>query len=234
MRYSNAPIVALAGLELTNALPFSIPSFSLPTRFSSGSGGLSSLFSGGSGLNIPSLPAATDTPSFGGGSGSGLSDLLSGGSGFGTGSGSLLSGGGSGLGNGLGSQTGEEVVQVTATPTGSSGAVSTPTAPAGGSTGGSGTSNSNCTPQGNGGTRGTENGIENGNCCTDMTVVFARGTGEFGNVGTVSGPPMFAALRQKLGANRVTVQGVDYPASAAVSLPVPAYSSKTNHRYRAT
>lgn len=48
-----------------------------------------------------------------------------------------------------------------------------------------------------------------------MTVIFARGTGETGNVGTVSGPPMFRALRQKLGNARVTVQGVDYPASSA-------------------
>jgi len=49
-----------------------------------------------------------------------------------------------------------------------------------------------------------------------MTIIFARGTGEFGNVGTVSGPPMFKAIRQKLGADRVTVQGVDYAADAAV------------------
>lgn len=52
-----------------------------------------------------------------------------------------------------------------------------------------------------------------------MTVIFARGTGETGNVGTVSGPPMFKALRAKLGNNRVTVQGVDYPANSAVRCP---------------
>lgn len=52
-----------------------------------------------------------------------------------------------------------------------------------------------------------------------MTVIFARGTGETGNVGTVTGPPFFRALRSKLGNGRVTVQGVDYPANSAVSLP---------------
>ncbi|KAF2271117.1 cutinase-domain-containing protein [Lojkania enalia] len=72
----------------------------------------------------------------------------------------------------------------------------------------------NCTPQGNGGGN-AENGVKNKNCCTNVTMIFARGTGELGNVGTVSGPPMFKSLRQKLGADRVTVQGMDYPASAA-------------------
>lgn len=72
-----------------------------------------------------------------------------------------------------------------------------------------------CTPQGNGG-GDTENGVVNQNCCTDVTVIFARGTSEFGNVGTFAGPPFFAALRSMLGANRVTVQGVNYPASLTV------------------
>ncbi|KAF2184855.1 carbohydrate esterase family 5 protein [Zopfia rhizophila CBS 207.26] len=81
-----------------------------------------------------------------------------------------------------------------------------------GSTGG--TVGSNCTPQGNGG-GSTENGVADKNCCTDLTVIFARGTGETGNMGTIAGPPMVKALRSKLGADRVTVQGVDYPASAA-------------------
>ncbi|KAF2007482.1 carbohydrate esterase family 5 protein, partial [Amniculicola lignicola CBS 123094] len=63
----------------------------------------------------------------------------------------------------------------------------------------------------------SENGVKNKNCCTDITIIYARGTSESGNVGSVSGPPMFKALRQKLGANRVTVQGVDYPATSGVS-----------------
>ncbi|KAF2429569.1 cutinase-domain-containing protein [Tothia fuscella] len=71
-----------------------------------------------------------------------------------------------------------------------------------------------CTPQGSGG-GSTENGVVNGNCCTDVTVIFARGTAERGNVGASAGPPLFKALRSKIGANRVTVQGVDYPADYA-------------------
>jgi cutinase len=60
--------------------------------------------------------------------------------------------------------------------------------------------------------------VVNGNCCTDVTIVFARGTTEGGNVGAGAGPPMFKSLRAKIGNNRVTVQGVDYPADAAVSV----------------
>ena len=91
-----------------------------------------------------------------------------------------------------------------------------------GSTGG-GSVGSNCTPQGSGG-GSTENGVSDKNCCTDVTVVFARGTGEFGNMGTIAGPPMVKSLREKLGAERVLVQGVDYAASAAVSIRSPLSS----------
>ena len=48
--------------------------------------------------------------------------------------------------------------------------------------------------------------------CKPVTVLFARGTIELGNVGTITGPPFFNALDQKLGAENVAVQGVDYPA----------------------
>lgn len=48
-----------------------------------------------------------------------------------------------------------------------------------------------------------------------MTFIFARGTGEMGNMGTVVGPPTASAMQEILGANGVSVQGVDYPASAA-------------------
>jgi cutinase len=71
----------------------------------------------------------------------------------------------------------------------------------------------------------SENGIKDKSCCTDMTVIFARGTGEPGNVGIISGPPMFKALRKKLGADRVTVQGVDYSAGAAVSFSHHLFAS---------
>lgn len=74
-----------------------------------------------------------------------------------------------------------------------------------------------CTPQtynatGNG---DTENGVLDKTCCTPLTVIFARGTGEPGNVGGIC-IPMFAALRSVLG-NDVTIQGVDYAADEAVS-----------------
>ncbi|KIV98786.1 uncharacterized protein PV09_09438 [Verruconis gallopava] len=59
----------------------------------------------------------------------------------------------------------------------------------------------------------TENGVIDENCCAAMTVIFARGTIELGNVGTFAGPPFFSELRSQLGSTGVLVQGVDYPAS---------------------
>ena len=56
----------------------------------------------------------------------------------------------------------------------------------------------------------TENGSAG---CAPMTVIFARGTTEPGNVGLVTGPPFFDALAATLGENAINVQGVDYPAS---------------------
>ena len=52
-----------------------------------------------------------------------------------------------------------------------------------------------------------------GSNCSDMTVIFARGTTEAGNVGALVGPPFFDAIRAKIGSQAtVAVQGVDYPA----------------------
>lgn len=51
-----------------------------------------------------------------------------------------------------------------------------------------------------------------GSGCTAMTVIFARGTSEPGNVGILAGPPFFNALEAMVGASAVTVQGVVYPA----------------------
>ena len=48
--------------------------------------------------------------------------------------------------------------------------------------------------------------------CKPVTVIFARGTIELGNVGSLVGPPFFNALDVVLGADNVGVQGVDYPA----------------------
>lgn len=49
--------------------------------------------------------------------------------------------------------------------------------------------------------------------CKPVTVIFARGTVELGNVGSLVGPPFFNALDQAIGADNVAVQGVPYPAS---------------------
>jgi hypothetical protein len=53
---------------------------------------------------------------------------------------------------------------------------------------------------------------QGGQGCKGMTVIFARGTTEPGNVGQIAGPPFFDALNTAMGAGNVAVQGVDYPA----------------------
>lgn len=63
----------------------------------------------------------------------------------------------------------------------------------------------------------TANDVTNKAACKAITVIFARGTGESGNVGSVIGPPLLKALQSKVGAAKVAFQGVPYPASAAVS-----------------
>jgi len=60
----------------------------------------------------------------------------------------------------------------------------------------------------------SQNGLENGGC-KDVTVIFARGTTEGGNVGRIAGPPFFQALSQQVGAGNLAVQGVEYPANVA-------------------
>ncbi|KAH8601762.1 cutinase-domain-containing protein [Bisporella sp. PMI_857] len=59
----------------------------------------------------------------------------------------------------------------------------------------------------------TENGLSE--ACKDVTVIFARGTSEAGNVGEIAGPPWFSALRSSLGTAKIGVQGVTYPATVA-------------------
>ncbi|KAK8105595.1 Cutinase [Apiospora kogelbergensis] len=58
--------------------------------------------------------------------------------------------------------------------------------------------------------------------CGDIVVIFARGTTEPGNVGSLVGPPLFGALRKRMGANggqTLAVQGVDrYDASVTAYL----------------
>ncbi|ETN38791.1 uncharacterized protein HMPREF1541_06829 [Cyphellophora europaea CBS 101466] len=48
--------------------------------------------------------------------------------------------------------------------------------------------------------------------CKAITVIFARGTTELGNVGLFAGPPFFNALGAIVGYDNVAVQGVSYPA----------------------
>ena len=60
----------------------------------------------------------------------------------------------------------------------------------------------------------TENDLTNGSGCKAITVIFARGTTEPGNVGILVGPPFFDALRSSVGTSALTIQGVnDYSAS---------------------
>ncbi|KAH9222133.1 cutinase [Leptodontidium sp. 2 PMI_412] len=55
-----------------------------------------------------------------------------------------------------------------------------------------------------------------GKVCPRMSVIFARGTGEPGNVGILTGPPFFAALAEYMnGTNQLAIQGVDYEAQPA-------------------
>ena len=49
--------------------------------------------------------------------------------------------------------------------------------------------------------------------CRPVTVIYARGTFEAGNVGVLVGPPFFQALDLAIGDENVGVQGVNYPAS---------------------
>ncbi|PIG82302.1 cutinase [Aspergillus arachidicola] len=60
----------------------------------------------------------------------------------------------------------------------------------------------------------TENGVTQNSGCQELTFIFARGTSEMGNMGSVVGPPVANQLASLTG-NKVTVQGVDYPADAA-------------------
>lgn len=60
----------------------------------------------------------------------------------------------------------------------------------------------------------TRNDLVNG-ICAPVTVIFARGTLELGNVGSLAGPPFFNALTDIIGSQNLAVQGVDYPGTIA-------------------
>ncbi|KAM5443500.1 putative cutinase [Microsporum ferrugineum] len=57
-----------------------------------------------------------------------------------------------------------------------------------------------------------ENGILDHAPCQPLTMIFARGTNEGGNMGKVIGRPLAAALRAQTG-NKVIIQGVNYEAT---------------------
>ncbi|KFY75163.1 hypothetical protein V499_04862 [Pseudogymnoascus sp. VKM F-103] len=61
----------------------------------------------------------------------------------------------------------------------------------------------------------TRNDLTDGSACKAVTVIFARGTTESGNVGALVGPPFFSALATAIGTENLAVQGVDYPADIA-------------------
>jgi cutinase len=70
----------------------------------------------------------------------------------------------------------------------------------------------------------TASDVENG-VCKPMTLIFARGTTEQGNMGSIVGPPLADAMIALMGADQVAVQGVNYPANVA-----GAISGATNPR----
>ncbi|KFX96247.1 hypothetical protein V495_03604 [Pseudogymnoascus sp. VKM F-4514 (FW-929)] len=61
----------------------------------------------------------------------------------------------------------------------------------------------------------TRNDLTDGSACKAVTVIFARGTTESGNVGSLAGPPFFSALATAIGTDNLAVQGVEYPADIA-------------------
>lgn len=67
---------------------------------------------------------------------------------------------------------------------------------------------------GGGSSSNTANDVTNKAPCKAITVIFARGTGESGNIGSVIGPPLQKALQSNL-PGQVNYQGVPYPADAA-------------------
>ena len=46
--------------------------------------------------------------------------------------------------------------------------------------------------------------------CKPVTIIFARGTLELGNIGLLAGPPFFDALAGIIGDDKMAVQGVPY------------------------
>ncbi|OMP82316.1 Cutinase, partial [Diplodia seriata] len=62
------------------------------------------------------------------------------------------------------------------------------------------------------GGQSTSNGLDE--ACKAATLIFARGTTETGNMGSVVGPGFASSLKEQLGDGKVAIQGVDYAADA--------------------
>ncbi|KAJ7464652.1 cutinase [Mycena galericulata] len=57
--------------------------------------------------------------------------------------------------------------------------------------------------------------VQERQACSDVIVIFARGTTEPAPIGLIVGPPLQAALESALGSKTLTFTGVDYPADIA-------------------
>lgn len=57
--------------------------------------------------------------------------------------------------------------------------------------------------------------LERRQSCADVTVFFARGTGESGTIGTIVGPPFQTALQNALAGRSLDFEGIPYAASIA-------------------
>ncbi|KAK2810822.1 hypothetical protein FQN50_002645 [Emmonsiellopsis sp. PD_5] len=72
----------------------------------------------------------------------------------------------------------------------------------------------------------TENGIKENDGCHPLTLIFARGTAELGNMGSIIGPSLAQELRNLLD-GKITIQGVKYPASVLGNLVFGAVGAPT-------
>jgi cutinase len=61
----------------------------------------------------------------------------------------------------------------------------------------------------------TSNDVTDNSGCKELTFIFARGSDEMGNMGSVVGPPVATQLKSLTG-DKVSVQGVTYAATAGV------------------